>query len=151
MDTMEAILTRRSIRRYASKKVPSELITELLRAAMSAPSARNPFSHSRLRGSHPTQRRFCRSGWIGGHTKSSSGSPCQRPWSRLVRDLSVGGKNRGHEEADESPRSHRSARTDRFRLRCRKNPQRGPISASKSPRKQVVRTKLHALKGVASW
>lgn len=41
MDTMEAILTRRSIRRYTSNKVPSELITELLRAAMSAPSASN--------------------------------------------------------------------------------------------------------------
>ena len=41
MDTLEAILTRRSIRRYTSKKVPSELITEILRAAMSAPSASN--------------------------------------------------------------------------------------------------------------
>jgi nitroreductase len=41
MDAMEAILTRRSIRRYTSKRVPGELTTELLRAAMSAPSASN--------------------------------------------------------------------------------------------------------------
>jgi len=41
MDAMEAILTRRSIRRYTSKKIPTELTTELLRAAMSAPSASN--------------------------------------------------------------------------------------------------------------
>jgi len=41
MDAMEAILTRRSIRRYTSKRVPKELTIELLRAAMSAPSASN--------------------------------------------------------------------------------------------------------------
>jgi nitroreductase len=41
MEAMEAILTRRSIRRYASAKVPGELVRELLTAAMSAPSAGN--------------------------------------------------------------------------------------------------------------
>ena len=41
MDAMEAILSRRSIRRYTSKPVPEELIKELLEAAMSAPSASN--------------------------------------------------------------------------------------------------------------
>ena len=41
MDAMEAILSRRSIRRYTDKPVPEEVITELLRAAMSAPSASN--------------------------------------------------------------------------------------------------------------
>ena len=41
MDAIEAILTRRSIRRYTSQKVPGGLITELLMAAMSAPSASN--------------------------------------------------------------------------------------------------------------
>ena len=41
MDAIETILTRRSIRRYTSQKVPGDLITELLRAAMSAPSASN--------------------------------------------------------------------------------------------------------------
>lgn len=41
MDTMEALLTRRSIRKYTSKPVSPELVTELLRAAMSAPSAVN--------------------------------------------------------------------------------------------------------------
>jgi len=41
MDAMEAILTRRSIRRYTSDHVPEKLITEILEAAMSAPSAGN--------------------------------------------------------------------------------------------------------------
>ncbi|AKB73478.1 Nitroreductase family protein [Methanosarcina lacustris Z-7289] len=41
METLEAIHTRRSIRKYTDRPVPRELITELLRAAMSAPSAVN--------------------------------------------------------------------------------------------------------------
>jgi nitroreductase len=41
MDVMEAILTRRSIRRYTSEKVSEEQIEVLLRAAMAAPSAGN--------------------------------------------------------------------------------------------------------------
>jgi len=41
MDAMEAILSRRSIRRYTDKPVPQEVITELLKVAMSAPSASN--------------------------------------------------------------------------------------------------------------
>lgn len=41
METFEAIHTRRSIRKYTDKPVSKELITELLRAAMSAPSAVN--------------------------------------------------------------------------------------------------------------
>ncbi len=39
MDTIEAIHTRRSIRKYTDRPVPRELVTEMLRAAMSAPSA----------------------------------------------------------------------------------------------------------------
>lgn len=38
---MNAIFARRSIRRYTPEPVPDELVTELLRAAMCAPSARN--------------------------------------------------------------------------------------------------------------
>ena len=38
---MKAILTRRSIRKYKPQAVPDEIITELLTAAMSAPSAGN--------------------------------------------------------------------------------------------------------------
>lgn len=38
---LEAILSRRSIRRYTDEPVPEEAVTELLRAAMAAPSARN--------------------------------------------------------------------------------------------------------------
>ena len=41
MDTMTAIFTRRSIRRFKSKHVAPEVVTELLKAAMSAPSAGN--------------------------------------------------------------------------------------------------------------
>jgi nitroreductase len=41
MDAMEAILTRRSIRKYTADPVSDELVEELLRAAMSAPSAGN--------------------------------------------------------------------------------------------------------------
>jgi nitroreductase len=41
MDAMEAILTRRSIRKYTAQAVSDELIKELLQAAMSAPSAGN--------------------------------------------------------------------------------------------------------------
>lgn len=38
---MEAILTRRSIRRYTAQPVGDEAVDDLLRAAMAAPSARN--------------------------------------------------------------------------------------------------------------
>jgi len=41
MEAMEAILSRRSIRRYTGEPVPKEVIIELLEAAMSAPSASN--------------------------------------------------------------------------------------------------------------
>ena len=39
METMKAILSRRSIRRYTDKPVSGDLIEELLKAAMNAPSA----------------------------------------------------------------------------------------------------------------
>jgi nitroreductase len=39
MDAMQAILTRRSIRKYTSDPVSDELIGELLKAAMAAPTA----------------------------------------------------------------------------------------------------------------
>jgi len=41
METLEAILTRRSIREYTSQPVPEELVRDLLAAAMQAPSASN--------------------------------------------------------------------------------------------------------------
>ena len=41
MDTLEAIHTRRSIRRYENRPVSEELRRKLLAAAMSAPGARN--------------------------------------------------------------------------------------------------------------
>ncbi len=41
MDAMQAILTRRSIRRYTSQPVSDEMVIELLKAAMSAPTAGN--------------------------------------------------------------------------------------------------------------
>lgn len=41
METMDAILGRRSIRRYTSKPVEGALVREILAAAMSAPSAGN--------------------------------------------------------------------------------------------------------------
>jgi nitroreductase len=41
VDTLEAIRTRRSVRRYDARPVPEELIEKVLAAAMSAPSARN--------------------------------------------------------------------------------------------------------------
>ncbi len=41
MDTIKTILDRRSIRKYSDKPVPKEIVGELLRAAMYAPSARN--------------------------------------------------------------------------------------------------------------
>lgn len=41
MDAMQAILTRRSIRKYTSQRVSDEMVTELLKAAMSAPTAGN--------------------------------------------------------------------------------------------------------------
>lgn len=41
MDVLEAIHTRRSIRKYQDKPVPDELVRKLLAAAMSAPSADN--------------------------------------------------------------------------------------------------------------
>jgi nitroreductase len=41
MEVLEAILARRSIRRFEDRPVPEELVEKLLWAAMSAPSARN--------------------------------------------------------------------------------------------------------------
>jgi nitroreductase len=41
MDTLEAIRTRRSVRKYQDRPVSEELVRTLLEAAMSAPSARN--------------------------------------------------------------------------------------------------------------
>jgi len=41
MDALEAIRTRRSIRRYQAQPVPEELIAHLLEAAVAAPSAGN--------------------------------------------------------------------------------------------------------------
>ena len=41
MDALEAIRTRRSIRKYEDKPVPEELVQSILAAAMSAPSANN--------------------------------------------------------------------------------------------------------------
>jgi nitroreductase len=41
MDVMEAIFTRRSIRRYTPEKISEEQVELLLRAAMAAPSAGN--------------------------------------------------------------------------------------------------------------
>jgi len=41
MEIQEAILTRRSIRKYTNEKISEDLITAILRAAMYAPSAMN--------------------------------------------------------------------------------------------------------------
>jgi nitroreductase len=41
MEAIEAILSRRSIRKYQHKKIPESIITKLLRIGMSAPSAGN--------------------------------------------------------------------------------------------------------------
>ena len=41
MDTLDAIFTRRSIRKYTDRAVADDLVNELLRAAMAAPSAGN--------------------------------------------------------------------------------------------------------------
>ena len=41
MDAIDAIFSRRSIRKYSAETVPEELVTDLLRAAMAAPSAGN--------------------------------------------------------------------------------------------------------------
>jgi nitroreductase len=41
METLDALMTRRSIRRFRDEPVPEETIEQLLRAAMAAPSAFN--------------------------------------------------------------------------------------------------------------
>jgi nitroreductase len=41
MDAMENILTRRSVRKFTSEKITPDEVTQLLRAAMQAPSANN--------------------------------------------------------------------------------------------------------------
>ena len=41
MDTIECIMTRRSIRKYTDKAVPEEVVKQLLQAAMAAPSSNN--------------------------------------------------------------------------------------------------------------
>jgi nitroreductase len=40
MDAIEAIETRRSVRRYENKEIDDEIVKRLLSAAMNAPSAR---------------------------------------------------------------------------------------------------------------
>lgn len=45
MDAMQAILTRRSIRKYTSQPVSQETVNQLLDAAMSAPTATNQAWH----------------------------------------------------------------------------------------------------------
>ena len=41
MDMLDAIFTRRSIRKYTDRTVPDEMVSRLLKAAMAAPSAGN--------------------------------------------------------------------------------------------------------------
>jgi len=41
MDTLDAIVTRRSIRKFTDQVVPDEMVSQLLKAAMAAPSAGN--------------------------------------------------------------------------------------------------------------
>ncbi|KYC53783.1 MAG: nitroreductase A [Candidatus Methanofastidiosum methylothiophilum] len=41
METLEAIQTRRSVRKFIDKKIPDDLIEKILRAGMNAPSAGN--------------------------------------------------------------------------------------------------------------
>ena len=41
MDAIDCIFTRRSIRKFEKKPVPKELVTQILQAAMAAPSAGN--------------------------------------------------------------------------------------------------------------
>jgi nitroreductase len=41
MEALEAIMSRRSIRKYSEKKIPEETITKLLKAGMNAPSGHN--------------------------------------------------------------------------------------------------------------
>jgi len=41
MDVIDAVMSRRSIRRYTKEQVPDDIVGQLLQAAMSAPSAGN--------------------------------------------------------------------------------------------------------------
>jgi len=41
METLQAILTRKSVREYTTQPVPDEMVREILEAAMQAPSAMN--------------------------------------------------------------------------------------------------------------
>jgi nitroreductase len=41
METLDAIFTRRSIRKYKNKEIPGEILENILKAGMFAPSARN--------------------------------------------------------------------------------------------------------------
>ncbi len=41
MDAIEAIMTRRSMRKYTAQQVSDEIVTRLLQAGMAAPSAAN--------------------------------------------------------------------------------------------------------------
>ena len=41
MDLYEGLITRRSIRKYADKKIPHDVLEEIIKAAQYAPSAHN--------------------------------------------------------------------------------------------------------------
>ena len=68
METLEAILTRRSIRQYQTTPVPEDLVQKLLTAAMSAPSpelaalAVRRDQRPKVAGSGPRNQPLCRDG-----------------------------------------------------------------------------------------
>jgi nitroreductase len=82
MDTLKAIFTRRSIRKYSAGNVSNENLEVLLRAAMHAPSARNkqPWQFVvitdkdilyKLGGTHPYGKMLMDAGavWLGLHPR----------------------------------------------------------------------------------
>jgi nitroreductase len=75
MDVIEAVTSRRSIRRYTQAEVPEETVKRLLQAAMSAPSAGNeqPWQFVVLR-----QRRILDS------------IPSIHPYSQMLREAALG-------------------------------------------------------------
>ncbi len=74
MDTIEAILTRRSIRKYNISDFPEELLDQILKCAMHAPSANNQQSWEFI---------------IINERKTLDRIPDIHPYAKMVEDVNV--------------------------------------------------------------
>lgn len=86
MDVYEAILSRRSIRRFKQKKIPLEILKKLVNAARLAPSAANlqPLEFFIVNDKNLCSKIFETIGWAGYIKPKWIPSPNERPVAYIV-------------------------------------------------------------------